>query len=826
MNRISRIISSLLILLSFSVAALAQGKKQYYEAYIALGDTCFAHANFYGAHQAYEKALAYVDNPNIAFKCAEACRGYQNYPDAEKYYRIAISKDSLTFHLANYWYAEMLKLQGKYDSAKVQYQNHCKISRANDYYTKKAKEEVTVLEKKIQKVGESVGIEAIRIPDKTVNSMYAEYAPCQYNDSLFFFAGVRPLDEKLADTSYIYANYLTKVMQATRHSDSTWSDMKEVKSLTDDKAHVNNLSFTKDGKKAYFSKCIGYDCAIYCADFDLDRVEFSNITKLPAPINMSQTSNTTPQIAYTPEGDYLFFASNRKGSKGGYDIWYSKKESDGSWGAVQNCSKNVNTLGDEVTPFFDSRDSILYFSSEWHTSLGGFDIFSSKGDLKSGRWSPAVNIGTPINSSYNDLYYAYSRDTLRAYWCSNREESVKLIGKAFSNDIYAHSLVKRSIARITDLIPITLYFDNDYPDPRSKDSVTDKVYEHLYHDFMAKKSEYIKEYTKYSPEERYKYDVRTVETFFNDLQEEYEKLALFAELMDVILHDGQDIVVAFKGYASPVGNLAYNEIVAKKRISCIQNYFMSFKDGSLNQFMHNEPKSGKGSLKYIYEPIGVVKAENTFYTSSGAQVSAISDRRQKWMSVYSPAAAYQRKIEIIAVDIEYEQELFDEIKQEITTQKKMVDEVDGTSLYKPGEEPAQPKVKEAGEGTSKTGGIIFMSDEDDEDIVEPVQSVSKPVQEEQSVKTVEKTSEPVVQKTTQQAPATTSKPAQPAKPTRSSNSPVIEMSSMNFDDEEDDDYSREKVKPAVEKAVEEETPVYYQERDMKKYDGEEIFKAK
>ncbi len=690
MNFSRNIVCSLICLLVFSLSSFAQGKKQYYEAYIALGDTCFAHSNFYGAHQAYEKALEYVDNENIAFKCAEACRGYQNYPAAEKYYKIAISKDSVTFRLANYWYAEMLKLQGKYPEAKKQYEIHYKMNRnKNDYYTKRAKEEITVLSKKINRIGESVGLEAKHIDEQNLNSMYAEYSPCQYNDSIFFFAGVRPLDAKLADTSYIYANYLTRVLQATRHSDSTWSDVKEVKSLIDPKAHVSNLTFTHDGKTAYFSKCVGYDCAIYKADFDPQFIDFSNITKLPAPINMAHTSNTTPQIAYTPYGDYLFFASNRQGSKGGYDIWYSPVDANGNFGSVQNCGKNVNTLGDDVTPFYDSRDSLLYFSSEWHTSLGGYDIFSSKGDLTTGRWSNAVNIGAPINSSYNDLYYAYSRDSLRAYWCSNREESVKLIGKAYSNDIYSHSLISRSIARINDLVPITLYFDNDYPDPRSKDSITDKIYKNLYNDFVKKEDEYIKEYTRYSPPERLEYDTKTVHTFFNDLTEEWEKLALFAELMEVILGDGQDIVVAFKGYASPVGNLAYNEIVAKKRISCIQNYFTSYKNGILNKYLTNEPKTGQGSLKYIYEPIGVVKMENTFYTSSGAQVSAISDRRQKWMSVYSPAAAYQRKIEIIAVDIEYEKELFEEINREIKTQKKMVDEVDGTSLYKEGEEPQE-----------------------------------------------------------------------------------------------------------------------------------------
>ena len=499
MNRISRICT--IVILSFFVAfgSFAQGKKQYYEAYITLGDTCFAHANYFGAHQAYEKALAYVDNPNIAFKCAEACRGYQNYPDAEKYYKIAISKDSITFRLANYWYAEMLMLQGKYEEAKEQYDIHYKLNKnKNDYYTKRAKEQSTNIAKKIKKVGESVGLEVKHINDLDINSMYAEYAPCQYNDSIFFFAGVRPLDAKLADTSFIYANYLTRVIQATRHNDSTWSNVRVVSSLIDPNAHVNNLSFTRDGKTAYFSKCFGYNCSIYKADFDPKFLDFSNVTKLPAPINMAQTSNTTPQIAYTSQGDYLFFASNRKGTKGGYDIWYASIDSLGNIGSVQNCGKNVNTIGDEVTPFYDARDSLLYFSSEWHTTLGGFDIFSSKGDLSSGRWTDAVNIGAPINSSYNDLYYAYSRDSLRAYWCSNREESVKLIGKAYSNDIYSHSLIRRSISRITDLVPITLYFDNDYPDPRSKDSVTDKIYENLYNDFVAKKDEYIKEYTKYS----------------------------------------------------------------------------------------------------------------------------------------------------------------------------------------------------------------------------------------------------------------------------------------------------------------------------------------
>ncbi len=810
MSRITRV-TVLVISCLISLLSYGQGKKQYYEAYIALGDTCFAHSNYFGAHQAYEKALAYIDNPNIAFRCAEACRGYQNYTDAQKYYKIAISKDSVTFHLANYWYAEMLKLQGKYPEAKEQYEIHYKLNKgSNDYYTKRAKEEIGVLDKKIQRVGESVGLEVKHISQNDLNSMYAEYAPCQYNDTLFFFAGVRPLDVDLADTSYVYANYLTRVLQATRRNDSTWVDVKEVKSLIDPQAHVSNLSFTKDGKTVYFSKCIGYKCSIYKADFDPEFADFSNITKLPSPINMAQTSNTTPQIACTSQGNYLFFASNRKGSKGGYDIWYSEVDSSGNFTAVQNCGKNINTLGDEVTPFFDSRDSLLYYSSEWHTSLGGYDIFSSKGNLKQGRWSNSVNIGMPINSSYNDLYYGYSRDSLRAYWCSNREGSTKLIGKAFSNDIYSHSLVRRSVARITDLIPITLYFDNDYPDPRSKDTVTDKMFHNLYNDFMAKEDEYIQEYTRYSPEERLAYDTRTVEAFFDDLQLEFEKLSMFAELMTVILGDGQDIVVAFKGYASPVGNLAYNEIVAKKRISCIQNFFISYNNGVLNQYLHNEPKSGKGSLKYMYEPIGVVKTENTFFTSTGAQVSALSDRKQKWMSVYSPAAAYQRKIEIIAIDIEYEDELFEEIKREVSTQKKMVDEVDGTSLYKEGEEP-----KELEDSTSETSGFIHEESTKEEQI-----KVREPVQV-QEPKPAQESPDPTKLKPQMESHVPTI--FQSLEDSTELNT-VIQTTPLDSAGEIEDSSES-----TVSQPIPDSTPTQKEqltEEDLKKYEGEAIFKAK
>ncbi|MFW5850709.1 MAG: tetratricopeptide repeat protein [Bacteroidota bacterium] len=657
----------------------SQSKKHYYDVHASEGDTCLMEKNYYGAHQQYEKALEYVHDTRLFYKIAEACRMYQNYSDAEKYYKKALKEDSLSYPDAKYHYAQMLKFQAKYDLASEQFKEYYKEHRRdNSFFSKKARNEIEICDSLVKTIPTLKNITSHRIEHPYINSMYSEYSPIQYNDSLFFFGAVRAADTALADTSYIFSNYWNQLLKAEK-KDSTFHTVSEIKELQEPGYHIGNLTFNKAGNIAFFTKCKGYECKIHKADFDAETQSFSSISELPRTINKPGSSSTTPHLSVVGANEILFFASDRKGGYGGFDIWHSFINENGSFEQPKNCGKNINTPSNDITPYYDIRDSLLYFSSEWHTSLGGYDVFYSKADWRKNEWSEAQNLGKPVNTSYNDLYYNFSRDSMYAYWVSNRTESQRLIGKAYGNDIYYHPLVRKSITRITDLVPIYLYFDNDHPDPRSRDTVTDKEYIQLYLDYMTRKQEYLIEYTKRSSAEQYEYDAQNIETFFNDLEEEFTRLFLFAELLEVILEDGQDIVIVFKGYASPVGNTDYNEMVAKRRISCIQNFFYEFNDGVLNQYTQNEPGTGKGSLKYGHEPIGETIMDDTFVSEGGTQVSAISDRKQKWMSVYSPAAAYQRKIEIIAVNIEYEDELYEDIQQEIETQKKPVENKEETT---------------------------------------------------------------------------------------------------------------------------------------------------
>ena len=94
----------------------------------------------------------------------------------------------------------------------------------------------------------------------------------------------------------------------------------------------------------------------------------------------------------------LFFSSNRRGGKGGFDIWYSVANEKGEFGKAINCGTKINTSGDEITPLYSEDTKTLYFSSDYHPNAGGFDVFKSKGNQN--KFNKVQNIGFPVNSSF------------------------------------------------------------------------------------------------------------------------------------------------------------------------------------------------------------------------------------------------------------------------------------------------------------------------------------------------------------------------------------------------------------------------------------------
>jgi Tol biopolymer transport system component/Ca2+-binding EF-hand superfamily protein len=118
---------------------------------------------------------------------------------------------------------------------------------------------------------------------------------------------------------------------------------------------------------------------------------------------------------FSKDGQSLYFTSNRKDGYGGLDIYVSRKQADGSWGPAQNLGATINSPYNEESPYISEDGQTLYFSSYGHYNMGGYDIFYSKKD-SDGSWGEPVNIGYPINTTDNDLHFQPINQGNNAYY--------------------------------------------------------------------------------------------------------------------------------------------------------------------------------------------------------------------------------------------------------------------------------------------------------------------------------------------------------------------------------------------------------------------------
>lgn len=153
----------------------------------------------------------------------------------------------------------------------------------------------------------------------------------------------------------------------------------------------------------------------------LDGETWGALEKLPEGIN---TKSLESSASISPDKMTLYFTSTRDGGFGGEDIYIARKDSStGKWGEVSSIGSEINTKYDETAPFIHPDGKTLYFSSKGHKSMGGFDIFKSVYDEDKGTWSLPVNVGYPINTPENDIFFVWTADGNRAYFSTHHKDS-------------------------------------------------------------------------------------------------------------------------------------------------------------------------------------------------------------------------------------------------------------------------------------------------------------------------------------------------------------------------------------------------------------------
>ncbi len=233
-----------------------------------------------------------------------------------------------------------------------------------------------------------------------------------------------------SDISTIYGDKYTEEFTAaqrieSKDIDERYSKGKAMPYPFNTGKNQGAVSISIDNSTLYITICEfvsrDYDnCDIFVAQ--RKGSEWSDLRSLGPNINGLYSWESQPSIS--ADGNILYFASIRPGNVGWdernptSDIWFSKKDENGVWQKAENMGPTINTPGNEKSPFIHSDSQTLYFSSDGHPGLGGYDIFFSK--YRNNAWSQPQNIGYPINTRDNDLGFIVSTNGQRAYFSSNK----------------------------------------------------------------------------------------------------------------------------------------------------------------------------------------------------------------------------------------------------------------------------------------------------------------------------------------------------------------------------------------------------------------------
>jgi outer membrane protein OmpA-like peptidoglycan-associated protein/Tol biopolymer transport system component len=219
------------------------------------------------------------------------------------------------------------------------------------------------------------------------NSIYSAYNPVVCN----------------SDSTVIYYMQNLKFYDAVVSSDLVGNHLSDPENLTPVVGSDGDLilvSGSYDNKMLIFtgySAGKGYEL-YYSTKNNQGKWQKSNV--FPEPIN-SPFNETSASLA--PDGKTLYFSSNRAGGFGAGDIYKTFKIDDDKWSEPVNLGISINTSGNEISPYISADGSLLYFSSEGHQNMGGYDFFISRMNSE-GAWSEPVNPGSPVSTTDNDMF--------------------------------------------------------------------------------------------------------------------------------------------------------------------------------------------------------------------------------------------------------------------------------------------------------------------------------------------------------------------------------------------------------------------------------------
>jgi outer membrane protein OmpA-like peptidoglycan-associated protein/tetratricopeptide (TPR) repeat protein len=293
------------------------------------------------------------------------------------------------------------------------------------FLNQKATENKVAIEDVQKKIGECMtGLELSKNPDRVfidnltcnVNSKYSDYGPLISTDeSVMIFTSRRDntTGGKLTESGEYYEDlYLSTCKEAG----GPWSGAANMGKPINTEDHDATAGLSPDGTTLYIYRFTMKDGG------DIWECHQSGDTwTKPERMNKNINSDaheSTVSLSY--DGKTLYFVSDRKGGMGGKDIYMSHLDAKGKWGPAENLGAPINTMYSEEGVFIHPDGKTMYFSSQGHKTMGGYDLFKST--LVDGKWTEPVNLGYPVNGPDDDVFFVISGSEKHGYYASKKSE--------------------------------------------------------------------------------------------------------------------------------------------------------------------------------------------------------------------------------------------------------------------------------------------------------------------------------------------------------------------------------------------------------------------
>jgi len=340
----------------------------------------------------------------------------KRYPESAENYSRAVRIDSLFFKPVFFSLATAEMMTGDYQNAKIHFQVYLEQKGMSEKNQLIARKNIRNCEFAIEAVKNPVSFNPVNAGNG-INTSEDEYWPSITVDgqTLMFTR------QTLSYNNSLFGNQAQEDFYISTWDDNKWNTALNAGQPLNTPGNEGAQTLASSGNYMFFTACdrpggVG-SCDIFFSVY--------NDGRWTQPYNLNSPVNTTmweSQPSISSDGKILYFSSSRPGGFGGKDIWYSVLDTSSRWKFPVNMGKNVNSEGDEMSPFIHFDGRTLYFSSDGRAGMGGFDLFLTRMNRDS-VWSEPENLGYPINTYNDEMGLVIESNGKRAYFSTVREKS-------------------------------------------------------------------------------------------------------------------------------------------------------------------------------------------------------------------------------------------------------------------------------------------------------------------------------------------------------------------------------------------------------------------